>query len=113
MYLILDGDKPIGEASIDTNFPHLVKDKGETAWISIVIGDKSYWGKGVAQKAMEFLEEESKRFGLNRIELGVFGFNQRAKAFYKKLGFNEIKLNEMFTFHNGKWHVDIRMEKYL
>ena len=93
IYFILDQQQPIGVLTIDTKFQDLVKKKDESAWISMVIGDKTYWGKGVAQLAMQFLEEEAKRLGFTRIELGVYGFNQRAKAFYRKI-FSNFRLKD-------------------
>ena len=84
-----------------------------TSWLGLTIGEKEYWGTGVAKIAMEYFEEESRRLGANRIELGTFEFNYRAQAFYKKLGFVEIGRLDKFTYWDGKYWDDIRMEKYL
>lgn len=113
LYLILDGDEPIGDVSIMIDPKHLHKKEEGTGWISICIGEKDYRGKGVAHEAMLFLEKECKSLGLKRIELGVFEYNERAIAFYKKLGYEVFDRIEDFVYYEGKWRADIRMEKYL
>lgn len=113
IYLIKDGTKPIGDLSIMIDPPHIKKKEKNTGWISICIGEKEYRGKGVAQLAMEFLENECRRLGMKRIELGVFEYNERAMAFYKKIGYEEFARIKNFVYYEGKWREDIRMEKYL
>ena len=112
-YIILDRKRPIGSFSIQMNPKHLMKKSEETSWIGLTIGEKEYWGRGVAKTAMDYIERESKKLGAVRIELGTFEFNRRAHAFYKKCGFLEIGRLKKFTYWNGKYWDDIRMEKYL
>ncbi len=112
-YIIYDGSLPIGDLSIQKNFQLLYDKSAGSAWISISIGEKEYWGKGIAKFAMEFLENECKNKGFKRIELGVFEHNERAHRFYTKLGYHEIIRYPNFTYSNGTWHADIRMEKIL
>lgn len=62
-----------------------------SAMLGIFIGEKDFWGKGYGSEAVQLLVE----FGfyllnLNSIELGVFAFNERAVAAYRKVGFKEI-----------------------
>lgn len=108
----VDG-KMVGDVSIDTAFHMLMGESEGTGWISICIGDASLHGKGVARAAMELLEEVAADYGLGRMELGVFAFNKRAIRFYEKMGYNHFATREKFTFYNGLWHDDLRMEKYL
>jgi RimJ/RimL family protein N-acetyltransferase len=112
-YLIFDGFTAIGEISITRNFFMLHHNVPGSAWVSICIGEKEYWGKGIAQLAMTFLEEECRNIGFQRIELGVFENNVRAYRRYLSLGYREIARYPEFTFSNGSWVADIRMEKYL
>lgn len=112
-YLIFDGDRLIGECSITQTFPHLFKFTEDTAWISLCIGEKDLWGKGVATQAMLFLEDQCRKKGFSRIELGVFEHNMRARNLYAKLGYQEIARIENFTFDVTGWHADIRMDKTL
>ncbi|MGB0453946.1 MAG: GNAT family N-acetyltransferase [Bacteriovoracaceae bacterium] len=111
-FLILDGEKPIGEMSYRFNFPLLLNDSAEkTAWISITIGDKSYWGKGVGKEALNFLETKCFENGAKKIELGVFEFNKRARDFYQHMGYQEIGRVPQFVYYNERKWSDIRMEK--
>jgi RimJ/RimL family protein N-acetyltransferase len=112
-YLIFDTAQVIGELSIQRNFFMLHDNVPNTAWISICIGEKEYWGQGVAQTAMRYLETECVRLGFERIELGVFEHNARAYRLYQKMGYREIARYPDFTYSQGKWHADIRMEKAL
>lgn len=113
IYIITAENIPIGSVSIQKDPQRLYRKVSNTGWISIEIGDKKYRGLGVGRMAMEFLEETCIKHGLNRIELGVFEFNTNARNFYKRLGYKEIATVENFTFYDGKWRNDIRMEKYL
>jgi len=112
-YLIMDEHKPIGEVSITRDFQLLIKREPSTAWISICIGEKSYWGKGIAQEAMKFLESTCKAKGYERIELGVFEHNIKAQKLYQKMGYQAFARIPRFTFYNDTWYDDIRMEKIL
>lgn len=103
----------IGIITVDYNFPFLARKVENTAWISICIGEKDYWGKGYGKDAMVLLEDLCREKGWVRIELGVFGFNQKAKHLYDVMGYEVIKTNEKFTYYDGKWYQDVRMEKYL
>ena len=49
--------------------------------------------------------------GYNRIELGVFEFNKRARKFYEKTGYEKIACLKDFTYYAGKWWADYRYEK--
>jgi RimJ/RimL family protein N-acetyltransferase len=113
IYVILDGSRMIGEVTLDTGFPMLCGKTGHTAWISILVGEKDYWRRGVGSQAMAFLESTCRDMGLNRIELGVFEFNQAAQRLYQKSGFAEIGRIEHFTYRSDRWYADIRMEKWL
>lgn len=113
MYLAYDDDRLIGAYTIDTAFEHcLVKEPG-TAWIGIVIGDKSYWGYGIGRMMMIHLEDECKQLSCTQIELGVFEYNERAKALYLSLGYKVIDTIDNFVFYKGQWYKDIRMLKVL
>lgn len=70
-------------------------------------------GKGIGYAAIQYLEEQIKKQGLKRIELGVFEFNEKAHKLNHKLGFKEISYFENFTFWQGKMWKDIRMEKFV
>lgn len=110
---IMDDDQVIGEISITKDFHWLMRKSPDSAWISILIGEKSYWGKGIAKMAMRYLEDECRRLGYKRIELGVFDHNHKAQQLYERMGYTPFIINEHITYSDGVWHNDIRMEKDL
>ena len=112
-FLILDDLFAVGEFSITRNFHWLLGPKEGTAWISIDIGEKAYWGKGIAKLAMAYMEEECRRLGFTRIELGVFENNLKARALYEKMGYVQFAKTEHMTYSQGAWRADLRMEKIL
>ena len=64
------------------NFHH------ETADISYVIGDKKYWGKGLASKAIEAMKEIGfVKLGLAKITAGVYTVNTGSIRVLEKNGF--------------------------
>lgn len=113
IYLIYMDDQLVGEMNYQVDPKYLYKKESGTAWIGIVIGEVSARGKGVGYDAIRFLEEEIKRQGLRRIELGVFEFNSNAIRLYERMGYKEIARIDGFTFWEDKLWQDIRMEKYL
>lgn len=112
-YLIYLDDLLIGEMNYMVDPNHLFKKEEGTAWIGITIGEPEGRGKGIGYHAIHFIEEEIKKDGLNRVELGVFEFNTQARNLYEKLGYKEIGRIENFTYWADKMWFDIRMEKYL
>lgn len=113
LYLIYLNDQLVGEMDCQVDPPHLYKKEMPTAWIGIVIGEDAARGKGIEYQSIQFLEEEIRKQGLKRIELGVFEFNTNAIKLYQKLGYEEFARIPDFTFCQGKMWQDIRMEKYL
>ncbi|MBU3106526.1 GNAT family N-acetyltransferase [Clostridium gasigenes] len=84
--------------------------KNKNCTIGIMIGDKDYWSKGYGTDALniliKFIFEE---LNMEKVKLSVFGFNERAKACYKKVGFKEEGIFKKEIFRNGKYHDEIRM----
>lgn len=60
--------------------------------------EKSFHGQGVAQKLMAEIEEIARGTGARTLWLGVWEHNERAKTFYRKLGFREVGKKD---FHVG------------
>lgn len=70
---------------------------GVSANYHIFIGNKNYWGKGVAKQAsLQILSYGFENLGLKRIRLKVQKENNSAYRLYEKLGFKEIE-------SGGKW----------
>lgn len=61
----------------------------------IFIGEKDYWGKGIAKKASRLIIDYGfNTLGLNQINLSVRKANIAAKCLYKSLAFKELMENE-------------------
>ncbi len=112
-YLLYLEEQLVGEMSYQVDPPHLYKKEPGTAWIGITIGEESARGKGLGTLAMQHLEEEIKKAGFNRIELGVFEFNEPAQKLYQRMRYIEIGRIPEFTLWQNKMWTDIRMEKYI
>ncbi|TYS62623.1 GNAT family N-acetyltransferase [Sutcliffiella horikoshii] len=113
IYLIYLDEQLIGEMNYVVDPSHLYKKEQGTAWIGITIGESEGRGKRIGYEAIQYLEEQIKKQGLKRIELGVFEFNIKAQKLYQKLDYKEIGRIEDFTYWQSKLWSDIRMEKYL
>ena len=69
----------------------------EKAEYHIFIGDKSYWGKGVAKKAsIEIIRYGFENLNLKKIVLEVRQQNKNAIRLYEKLGFTKLGENSNF-----------------
>jgi aryl-alcohol dehydrogenase-like predicted oxidoreductase len=91
-----ENNKHIGNIKIEKiNF------KNKNCDLGIIIGDKNYWGKGIATEATELIVNYGFYIlNLNEIELGVTSDNIAAIRAYKKTGFikvkeEKIKINEI------------------
>ncbi len=83
-FLIYLGDQLIGEMDYQIDPRHLYKKETGTAWIGIIIGEEIARGKGIGYQAIQYLEDEIRKRGIKRIELGVFEFNTNAFKLYQK-----------------------------
>ena len=76
---------------------YLTNIKNDSAEYHIFIGDKRFWGKGVAQQASaEIIRYGFKNLNLNKIELEVRHQNVGAIHLYEKIGF--VTINETSDF---------------
>jgi|SRR5579862_3084877 len=51
--------------------------------------DEEHRGKGYGKAAMELVESEARRLGIDRIALNVFGRNEVARNLYRSVGYEE------------------------
>ena len=82
-----------------------VAPENRSAELGIMIGDKARWSKGHGSDALKTLL----RFGfeemnLNRVELFVYSFNERAQAAYRKCGFVEEGRRRQALYRKGAYH---------
>lgn len=81
------------------------------AMCGLFIGEKDLWGKGCGTEALALLFDYGfNLLNLNSIELGVFAFNNRAIASYRRLGFKEIGRKRQARIIAGKAYDVILMD---
>lgn len=69
----------------------------------IVIGNKKYWGKGIAKKVLKALIERAKNIGFSSIKLkGIYKYNERSKKLFTSVGFKKISENEKEEYYELK-----------
>lgn len=84
--------------------------KSRWAIFGIIIGEKDCWNKGYGTEATRLMV----RYGfwelnLNRIELAVVAFNERAIHSYEKLGFQREVVKRQALYRGGEYHDTIIM----
>ncbi len=88
LWLIVDlaTDRPIGWCGL------LGRDaSNRRATVSVLIGEKDYWGKGFGEDALRLLLTYGFRLlNLHSVELIVYENNPRAQRCYEKLGFRVV-----------------------
>ena len=78
----LDGDRLIGFLNLWLNLIH------SEAWLGIGIGEREFWGKGYGTDALKLgLQYAFTELGAQRVSLGVYEYNPRARRAYEKVGF--------------------------
>ena len=82
-------NKHVGNVKLE---PIIWKEKKAT--LGIMIGDKNYWGKGIAKEVLEiFTGWLFKNTNIETVYLGVLKENKAAISAYKKAGFKFFKKN--------------------
>ena len=77
---------------------YLTDIKEGTAHFHIFIGDKSYWGKGVAKRAsLLILEHAFNVLNIKEVLLRVRNVNTSAYNLYLRLGFKDVKVDGIWT----------------
>ncbi len=75
-----------------------------SAEYAVVVGDKSYWGKGYATEASQLLFEHGfKKLGLHRIWSGAITTNIGMVKVFRKLGMTHEGVFRDGMFLNGWW----------
>jgi RimJ/RimL family protein N-acetyltransferase len=89
---------------------HGINWHNRAAGVGIVIGDKSYWGRGYGSDAMRVLMRLGfDKLNLHRLWLHVYEFNQRAIASYERCGFKREGVLRKERFHKGAYYDTIVM----
>lgn len=95
-----DGDSLLGFVEVDgILWSHGV------GWLGIGIGDREHWGQGIGREALRLaLNFAFNELNLHRVQLTVFGYNERAIALYEKLGFVREGVYRECLHRDGQRH---------
>ncbi|GAF63539.1 putative acetyltransferase [Bacillus sp. TS-2] len=100
-----EGNNPIGITSLIN-----IDSKNRNAEFIIDIGEKEYWGQGIAtivlKKILDFAFFE---LNLHKVYLKVFSYNEKAVHLYTKLGFEQEGANREALFRGNRWHDIVHM----
>jgi RimJ/RimL family protein N-acetyltransferase len=100
-----EGDRLIGRSAIWKI--HRVNRDG---LFTIFIGATGERDRGLGREATALTAVYAmERLGLNRLELEVFDYNERAIRCYESLGFVREGVRRQVRFHDGRWCDGIRM----
>ncbi|NLS79728.1 MAG: GNAT family N-acetyltransferase [Chloroflexi bacterium] len=79
--------------------------KNHNATLGIFIGEKAYWGLGYGTDAiLTLLHFAFGEMNLNRVELSVFDYNERAIHSYRKCGFQLEGGRRQALYREGEYH---------
>src|SRR5215211_5828315 len=93
----LDGDKLIGFFGLYVELIH------SEAWVGIGIGERDFWSKGYGTDAMKLcLRYAFLELGVQRVALGLHGYNTRALRSYEKAGFRLEGRTRQDVLREGK-----------
>ncbi len=95
----------VGEAGLLRMFP-----AWRTTDLTILVPDAADQGKGYGTEAVNLLLDYA--FGYlnyNRVAIGVVGFNTKALAFYKKIGFKQEGIQEQGYYYHYRYSDFIMM----
>ena len=86
----------------------------KTCSLGIYIGEKQYWGQGIASRAYKALEQYAKEYmNIRKIRLEVVEDNEGAVKLYKKLGFYICGEYKEDRYIKGEYRDVLIMEKFL
>ena len=73
------------------------------AYISLMIGDKNYWGKGYATEAIELIRDWAfKELDLSKLKAGIYSTNISSRKAFEKSGFELEGTLQDEVFCDGK-----------
>jgi RimJ/RimL family protein N-acetyltransferase len=103
-WAIYTSNMHIGSTGLELNFQH-----NKATW-GIFIGEKDYHNQGLGTDTLKMILNFCfKRLKLNRVELGVFSYNQRGYRCYEKCGFKFEGVKKQAILKNGKYIDEIMM----
>lgn len=109
IFTILADQEPIGQVGLTD-----IDNDDENAGLYIIIGEKEYWSKGVAEEAIDFIQSYAKKdLGLHKINLYVHALNKRAIGLYKKMGYSTVGISYDNVKRGDDYEDEVIMENIL
>lgn len=100
-----DSERAIGLSGL-----YAIKPQARHAEFRIIMGDKSYWGRGIGTAVTrQVVDYGFKSLNLNKVWLGVNRDNQRAFKSYEQVGFKQEGVLRDEIFRNGRYYDAVRM----
>lgn len=97
---IESGELPVGVIGL-----HRIDWQHRHAWIEIVLGERSAWGKGYATEAMRLVTDHAfQELGLEKVLASVYRGNERSIRMAETLGYRQCGLLRRNAFFAGEWH---------
>ena len=87
--------------------------QGHAAGIALVIGEAHQRGRGLGTRVVADLEARVARAGAERIEVGIFAYNERSLGFFGSLGYEEFERTPPCAWWDGRLWPDVRLLKTL
>ena len=94
-----DNDTLVGSASLfDINW------RVRKCTFGIALGDPTVWGKGLGTDATRVIVGYAfQELNLNRVQLDVYEFNERARKAYEKVGFSSEGILRQAVYREGRY----------
>ncbi|MFO7947385.1 MAG: GNAT family protein [Armatimonadota bacterium] len=106
----------IGQALIGMVGLSDIDEEHRRAQFGIIIGEKQYWGRGIAPAAgtavLEHAFNNISADGLHKVTAGVMASNERSCHALRKMGFREFGLARRHFWFQGRW-LDSRYSEVL
>jgi [ribosomal protein S5]-alanine N-acetyltransferase len=104
---LISSDKHIGNIKVGE-----IDSIHRYANIGIMIGDKNFWGKGIASEAISLVSRFCfEHLNLNKLKSNVYEPNTGSHKAFIKAGFKEVGRYKRHRFYNGNYVGEIILEK--
>lgn len=89
---------------------HKIDHAHRKAEIGIVIGEPTFWAKGIGTEAMRVaLRYAFDELGMNKVSLDVLEYNERAIKTYERVGFRREGIHREDVYKDGRFVNVVRM----
>ena len=107
LYGIYESNEHIGNIKLCTNMRHKLGD------ISILIGDKTKWGKGYGTEAIKLLTKHGfETLELHKISAGIYSNNVGSIKTFEKAGYKHDGIHELTYLYQGKYVDEIIVSRF-